>query len=73
MMINQIKKELEALEVQMIEAINLLWIVPLCISIGMVIMAFFCATGTRNKEFEAYESGFHDGYSKAKEESDKNG
>ena len=65
MMITQIKKELEALVVQMISALHLIWIIPLCIIAGMVVLGFIVGASNNSKEYEIYQEGIKEGYNKA--------
>lgn len=61
-MINQIKKELGALEVQMINALNLIWIIPLCLLLGGICTVIFVSSNTSNRESDIYQEGKRDGY-----------
>ena len=45
----------------MISAINLLWIVPICIVTGAMSLAFFIGATQNNKEYEAYQQGISEG------------
>lgn len=45
----------------MINALNLIWIILLSITFGMVIMAFFNGATKSNAEYEAYQQGLIDG------------
>ena len=65
MEINQIKKELEALEVQMISVLHLLWIIPICIVIGWLGTLFFVSATSSNKESAIYDEGIREGQRRA--------
>lgn len=45
----------------MISAINLLWIIPVCVVAGALPLAFFIGATQNNKEYEAYQQGLMDG------------
>ena len=45
----------------MINAINLLWIVPTCIVVGALALTFFIGATQNNKEYEAYQQGIIEG------------
>ena len=45
----------------MINALNLLWIVPVCIVAGAVALAFFVGATQNNKEYEVYQQGILEG------------
>ena len=68
---NQIKKELEALEVQMISALHLLWIIPLTGLCMAIVIGVMVGANTMNKEYEAYQDGFKEGYDRAMKELEK--
>lgn len=50
----------------MINGLNLIWIIPLCIFSGMLIMAFIVGALTGNKYEEIYEEGVRHGLQLAK-------
>ena len=52
----------------MISALHLIWIIPLCIVVGMFALAFFVSATINNTEYESYNEGFKDGYKTAKRE-----
>ena len=45
----------------MINALNLLWIVPICTVVGAVASAFFIGATQNAKEYEAYQQGLVEG------------
>lgn len=45
----------------MINALNLLWIVPICIVVGAMSLAFFMGATQNNREYEAYQQGIIEG------------
>lgn len=50
----------------MINTINLIWIIPLCICLGILAMAFVVGASTRNRYEEIYEEGVKHGLQLAK-------
>lgn len=62
---NRIKNELEALVVQMISALNLIWIIPLCLIVSGVVTAFFISASQSNREWDIYEEGIQEGMKRA--------
>lgn len=52
----------------MINVINLIWIIPLSITCGMLVMAFFKGATKNNKDYEIYQEGYRAGYIRAKNE-----
>ena len=64
-MINPIKKELEALAVQMISALHLLWIIPLCFLLGVLVLGFVVGATRTNKESDIYQEGVREGMKRA--------
>ena len=45
----------------MINIVNLLWIIPTCIIVGGLILAFFIGATGNSREFEAYQEGILEG------------
>ena len=45
----------------MINVINLLWIIPVCIIVGGLLLAFFVGATNNSKEYEAYQQGIVEG------------
>lgn len=45
----------------MINALNLLWVVPVCIVVGAISLAFFIGATQNNREYEAYQQGLMEG------------
>ena len=64
-MTNQIKNEWGVLVVQMISAINLLWIIPLCLLAGSIATGFLISTSKTNRESDIYEEGVREGMMRA--------
>lgn len=61
-MINLIKKELEALEAQMISVLHLLWIIPICFLLGILSVAFVVSATQNGRESDIYQEGVREGY-----------
>ena len=51
----------------MINAVHLIWIIPSCVFVGMLITAFFVGAAVGTNEYEVYQEGFKEGYKTAKE------
>jgi hypothetical protein len=45
----------------MISAIHLVWIIPTCVVLGAMTLAFFMGASQNNKEYEAYQQGLMEG------------
>ena len=60
------KNAMEVLEVQMINAAHLLWIIPVCILFSNLIFVFIISAAQIEKEHEAYDKGFKEGIRRAK-------
>ena len=45
----------------MINVLHLIWIAPLCVIIGMVILAFIFGATQESREYEAYLKGIEEG------------
>lgn len=52
----------------MINALHLLWIIPLCTLSGSIITAFTTSVGKSNREVDIYEEGKRYGYRLAMKE-----
>lgn len=49
----------------MINALQLLWIIPLALFIGFLSSAFVIGATQGNKEYEAYQNGYKNGFDDA--------
>lgn len=45
----------------MIAASNLIWIIPVCVLAGLLIMGFIVGATLRDREFDAYQQGIKHG------------
>ena len=45
----------------MISALHLIWTVPVCIFMGMIVMGFFVSVNKSNRESDIYEEGIREG------------
>lgn len=49
----------------MINALQLLWIIPLCLFGGFLASSFILGATKGNKEYEAYQNGYASGFNDA--------
>lgn len=51
----------------MISALHLIWIIPVCAFVGMLVVTFFMGTTIHNNEYDAYHEGIKEGMRRAKD------
>lgn len=56
----------------MISALHLIWIIPSCLGIGVMVMGFIAGATLPTAEYDAYVTGIQDGYNQAKKEFEQN-